>query len=244
MEFNELVEEIVRRVVDKIAVLEQKGGCCKTSGEKPKLLLISQEHTETCHTILKSEKLGRAYQLDCALEGDFKCELDDYDAVILFQLTCDALAKIASGTADSCYTALASKAILMGKKIFVPKEEVELFRYRESAPKAYYDMMLDKLNVLGASELIFCRYGELEDAVLNAGIVRPCGEAAPKPEDCCTAGPMSQREVTLNKRVVTERDIIEVCMDGATCLMVGPKTIVTDLARDYAKKRRLDIMNK
>lgn len=51
----------------------------------------------------------------------YEVDLNNFEAVILFNLTCDALCKLASGTCDSAYTRLASQAILSGK-VYIPTE--------------------------------------------------------------------------------------------------------------------------
>lgn len=244
MDFASLIDEVTRRVAAQMTDVEQGCACGLDSGAKPKLLVLTHAHGETCHALVDSERLNRDYQVDCALLRDWDCDLDDYKAVILFQLSCEALAKIAAGITDTDYTKLASKAILMGKKVFVPKEEVELFHYRETVPRTYYEMFLEKLNFLAASGVKFCPAAELEEAILSMPVENSCASADGEKVCCSSAGHMVQQEAILDKRVITEKDVIEVCMNGATCLIVGPRAIVTDLARDYAKERRLAILTR
>ena len=162
MDHNGIVEEILRRVAEKIS--EAEGSCapCADSGGKPGLLILTQDHGAVCHATLESEALKARYRTDCALMHHYDVELDDYEAVVLFNLSCDAMAALASGACDSAYTRLASKAILSGKKVYVPTEEVELYQYRETAPAAYYNMMQQKLDLLVASGVVFCVPASLE----------------------------------------------------------------------------------
>lgn len=50
-------------------------------------------------------------------------------------------------------------------------------------------------------------------------------------EPCCQT-----KEITITKRVVTEKDLIAARGDGVTCICLGERTIVTDVAKDYARK--------
>ena len=50
------------------------------------------------------------------------------------------------------------------------------------------------------------------------------------------------KEQTLSKRVVTERDIISLKESGVTRALIGEKTIVTDLAKDLARTRGIEIV--
>ena len=155
MDHNAIVEEILRRVAEKISEAEGSRAPCADSGGKPGLLILTQDHGTVCHATLESEALKARYRTDCALMRHYDVELDDYEAVVLFNLSCDAMAALASGACDSAYTRLASKAILSGKKVYVPTEEVELYQYRETAPAAYYNMMQQKLDLLVAYQAVF-----------------------------------------------------------------------------------------
>ena len=50
-------------------------------------------------------------------------------------------------------------------------------------------------------------------------------------EPCCKT-----KEKTIAKRVVTEKDLIAARGEGVTCVCLGERTIVTDVAREYATK--------
>ena len=246
MDHNAIVEEILRRVAEKIS--EAEGSCapCADSGGKPGLLILTQDHGTVCHATLESEALKARYRTDCALMHHYDVELDDYEAVVLFNLSCDAMAALASGACDSAYTRLASKAILSGKKVYVPTEEVELYQYRETAPAAYYNMMQQKLDLLVASGVVICAQASLEQVILGsaspvpaaAAPVRAAAPAAPAPAAACC----EERAARVNKRVLTEKDLIEANMSGVTEVHIGGKTIVTALAKDAAKDRGMTIV--
>lgn len=248
MDHNAIVEEILRRVAEKIS--EAEGSCapCADSGGKPGLLILTQDHGTVCHATLESEALKARYRTDCALMHHYDVELDDYEAVVLFNLSCDAMAALASGACDSAYTRLASKAILSGKKVYVPTEEVELYQYRETAPAAYYNMMQQKLDLLVASGVVICAQASLEQVILGSASPVPAAaapvraaapaEPAPAPAAACC----EERAVRVNKRVLTEKDLIEANMSGVTEVHIGGKTIVTALAKDAAKDRGMTIV--
>ena len=253
MDHNAIVEEILRRVAEKIS--EAEGSCapCADSGGKPGLLILTQDHGTVCHATLESEALKARYRTDCALMHHYDVELDDYEAVVLFNLSCDAMAALASGACDSAYTRLASKAILSGKKVYVPTEEVELYQYRETAPAAYYNMMQQKLDLLVASGVVICAQASLEQVILGSASPVPAAAApvraaapaasAPAPaEPAPAAACCEERAVRVNKRVLTEKDLIEANMSGVTEVHIGGKTIVTALAKDAAKDRGMTIV--
>ena len=245
MDHNAIVEEILRRVAEKIS--EAEGSCapCADSGGKPGLLILTQDHGAVCHATLESEALKARYRTDCALMRHYDVELDDYEAVVLFNLSCDAMAALASGACDSAYTRLASKAILSGKKVYVPTEEVELYQYRETAHAAYYNMMQQKLDLLVASGVVICAQASLEQVILGSASPVPAAPAEPAPAPAASAPAAAcceERAVRVNKRVLTEKDLIEANMSGVTEVHIGGKTIVTALAKDAAKDRGMTIV--
>ncbi|MBS5165850.1 MAG: hypothetical protein ACLUDG_05950 [Butyricicoccus sp.] len=249
MDFNALVDEIVKRVAQKIEADTQETPAVQEPAlcSKPGLLILTQEHGTICHTVLESEQLLEYYRTDCALLKEYQVEIGDYEAVILFDLTNDVLARLASGLCDTPFTALAQKAILRGKKIFVPQEAVELFRYAETAPSAYYQMMLEKLRLLQQCGIMICPSDTLEDAILSgevsAPVVQPPVSPAVPETPCCPAPSKSAGcEVTISKRVITERDL-SLVYDRTVCAVhIGAKSILTDLARDYAQAREVAII--
>ena len=200
---------------------------------------------------MENEALKARYHTDCALMHHYEVDLDAYEAVVLFNLSCDAMAALASGACDTAYTRLASKAILSGKKVYVPTEEVELYQYRETAPAAYYNMMQQKLDLLVASGVVICAQASLEQVILgNASPVpaaaAPVCAAAPAAPAPAAPAPVAacceEKAVRIEKRVLTEKDLIEANMSGVTKVHIGEKTIVTALAKDAAKDRGMTIV--
>lgn len=236
-----LIDQIVTRVAEKLAQTERQE-CAGEGGKKPGLLILTQEHGDRCHSMLESNRLRQCYTTACALQQDNQCDVADYDAVILYGLTNEALAKIATGVCDTPYTRMASRAMLLGKRIFIPREEVELYRYASTAPAVYYSVLEEKLKILTASGAVICPNGELEDTILGVELSRAPEQKCPDHPD--TAGgtakpPIEQR---LTKRVITERDLIA-CNEGkVTRVCIGEKAILTDLARELAKARGIEIV--
>lgn len=237
----------------------------------PGLLVLTQEHGEVCHELLENPRIKEKYATSCALLAENQVSLDGIEAVVLFNLTTDAMCKIASGITDTPYTKLAAQALLMGKKLYVPREEVELYRYPTGGLGSYQCMMQAKLTKLVAFGLKICPMAELEDvllgkeaeatadavseAVLKAAA--PCEENAggtpcdPKPEaaeapceKACEPAPEEEapKEITFTKKVITERDIIEANREGVKVIRISERNILTALAKDAASARNIQLI--
>ena len=233
MERTELVEEIVRRVTARLHELEGAEQA-DPSESKQGLLILTQAHGTACHSVLESEAVRRKWRVDCALQREYDVELADYDAVLLGDLSCGALDRIASGVGDCAFTRLAVQAILAGKKVYILAEGVELYRYRESAPAVYYKMLQQKLDFLQASGAVLCTQTDVGQLLTEK---QPAAKLQVPPAEASNA-----KEKTLAKRVLTERDLIDAEKQGVACIRVGAGCIITALATDLAAGRGITII--
>jgi Flavoprotein. len=243
-----LIDQIMTRVAQKLAEAEAAQTCTEAphsaadGSGKPQLLILTQEHGVCCHQMLESARLGEHFSTVCGLTEGYQCDPAAFDTVILYGLTNEALAKIASGVCDTPYTKLASRALLLGKRIFVPREEVELYQYASTAPAVYYSMMEEKLKILIASGVTICPGDELESTILGSAPVNAGQSCCECPEKPAAKPAAPAKEQKLTKRVITERDIINLKENGVARALIGEKTILTDLARDLAKTRGIEIV--
>ena len=237
MERNELVEEIIRRVTRKLAELDEPAAPAADSA-KPGLLILTRQHGTDCHALLESAVLGEKYRVDCALLHDYKVDLDDYDTVVIGELSCGALDSIASGASGCEFIRLAVQAILRGKRVLVLAEGVELFQRRATAPAAYYKMMQDKLDFLEKCGVTVCAAGDAEQLLCEA----PAKPAKPAAKPAAAAKCSAPDGVRIEKRVLTEQDVTEAQKNHASRILVGEKCIITALARDAAAARGIAII--
>lgn len=229
-----LIDQIMARVTQKIAETEGKAG---GGGGKPLLLVVAQESGGQRREIPENGKLSERYDVGYVSAEGGECDVARCDTVVLCGLTVESLAKVAAGACDTPYTRLVSRALLLGKRVIVPREEVGLYQYASAASPVYYSMLEGKLKFLTASGLVICPRDELENAVLGTSPVRA---AAP---DSGKGGPArAAKERRLSKRVVTERDIAGLREDGVTRVHIGGKVLLTDLARDSAKAHGIEIV--
>lgn len=238
MDFDALVQEIVSRVAAKID--ESAPATTIVCDDKPRLLILTQQHGTLCHAMLESDKLREYYHTECALMCEYQCDPSAYEAVVLFGLTNDVLGKLDCGVCDTPFTSLAQKLILSGKKVFIPEEEIELFKYEQTAPPAYYAMMRAKLEFLRSAGVTFCSSQALEEVILTGEACVPsaaCAPAAVKP-----APKLAAVEASIPKKVISEKDVVAAFTPGVTAIRVPKNAIFTDLARDYAKMHRIQII--
>ena len=207
MDQKVMIEDIIARVMQKVQALEPETVDYREPGDdRPGLLILTQEHRETCHRFYDSAPLAEHYCIDCALLKDYEVNMDDFEVVLMFGLTNEVLGKLAAGIYDTPYTRLAAQAILTGKRIVVPQEEVELYKYAATAPAPYYAMLQQKLALLTDSGVCVVKADDVEACVLG------CKAPSQQNTCCCEAEPVKevcQKEFRLNKRVITERTLLK-----------------------------------
>lgn len=272
MERNEMVEQILSRVMEKLAQAgetvtetELMQSLASAAAPLPGLLVLTQEHGTDCHNLLESPRIKEKYRTGCALLNEGETTLDGIEAVVLFNLTTEAMCKLASGITDTPYTKLAAQALLMGKKLYVPREEVELYQYPVGGLGSYQCMLQAQLTKLVSFGLKICPLSQLEDCILGETSCEAASEP-PKAEEACKASescgesaavpeeapaepapepvkePEPEKEITFSKKVITERDIIEANRDGVKVIHVTERNILTALAKDAASARNIRLI--
>jgi ethanolamine utilization protein len=262
METGELTDRIAARVKEK---LEQMGitvsdseisacingskdtcascgenGTCDQSAaadEKRKVLLIlTEDHGTDCHALLENSELNRAYDVQCALLSDYKIDMEQVDTVVLFNLTCANLSKLCSGMADTPYLNTALQAMMAGKKLLVSSDEIEYLKYEKSMPAPMWKKMSGDLDFLKSCGLTVVPADKLVCTAMNRPAETCASAGTPAAADVCAK---SESEIVINRKVVTERDLIDAERAGATCIRVKQGCIITDLAKEAAARKNI-----
>lgn len=240
MDRNDLVELVLARVAAKLAEAENSTPVCPAPAPddgRPGLLVLTQEHGDTCHPVLEDARLGEKFRQECALLHAYQVEPDRFDVVVLFGLDNDALCQLACGVCLTPYARLAQTALLTGKRVFVPAEQVEALHPDSRMPAPYAAMLREKLDFLVACGLKICPYEGLIPAILEEGAPCPMPEA-PK----SAPAPAEEKELRLEKRVITERDVSAAAADKVTLIHIGERCILTALATEYARSRGIRLV--
>ncbi len=253
MDKEALVAEICKRVQAKIAAMGLQDGATSSAAEEdksnlPGLLILTADHGECCHAAYECPNLNAQYRVECALLKEYKVDVADYNVVIAYNLTNEALGKLAQGIFDDDYTRLFGKAILTGKKIYVPKEEVELYQYKEKSPAVYYQKLEENLKLLLNSGIVIVPNEELPKYLLSgtsckeadaSKAAEPCKEekkVCAEEQTACS----SEREVTIAKKVISESDIKK--LRNIDRVTIDNKALLTDLAKELAVKSKITIL--
>ena len=165
-------------------------------------------------------------------------------------MTNSNLFKIANGCTDNKFLALAAEAILKGKRVIMVKEEVEILKYEETAPKALYNNIYKNLQILLDSGVKLVSAEDVKDVICE-GADAPAEpareevkavEAASAPVAAAPKAESDDSVLMLTKRVITERDIREAAAKHYKKVQLPEKPVITYLAKDTAFELGIELI--
>ena len=246
MDMDLLIELAVRAVK---AYLEKEGITSAVQAERKvnSALILTEHHCEECAV----EKLdSELCKVTCALAQNYEVNVDDFDSIVLYNMTNSNLFKIANGCTDNKFLALAAEAILKGKRVIMVKEEVEILKYEETAPKALYNNIYKNLQILLDSGVELVAAEDVKDAICE-GADAPAEpareevkavEAASAPVAAAPKAEIDDSVLVLTKRVITERDIREAAAKHYKKVQLPEKPVITYLAKDTAFELGIELI--
>ena len=246
MDMDLLIELAVRAVK---AYLEKEGITSAVQAERKvnSALILTEHHCEECAV----EKLdSELCKVTCALAQNYEVNVDDFDSIVLYNMTNSNLFKIANGCTDNKFLALAAEAILKGKRVIMVKEEVEILKYEETAPKALYNNIYKNLQILLDRGVELVAAEDVKDAICE-GADAPAEpareevkavEAASAPVAAAPKAESDDSVLVLTKRVITERDIREAAAKHYKKVQLPEKPVITYLAKDTAFELGIELI--
>ncbi len=247
MDMDLLIELAVRAVK---AYLEKEGITGASLEAKPAktALILTEDHCGECCSMEKYD--SELCKVSCALAQNYEVSVDDYDSIVLFNMTNSNLFKIANGCTDNKFLALAAEAILKGKRVIMVKEEVEILKYEETAPKALYNNIYKNLQILLDSGVELVAAEDVKDAICE-GADAPAEpareevkavEAASAPVAAAPKAESDDSVLVLTQRVITERDIREAAAKHYKKVQLPEKPVITYLAKDTAFELGIELI--
>lgn len=245
MDMDLLIELAVRAVK---AYLEKEGITGASLEAKPAktALILTEDHCGECCSMEKYD--SELCKVSCALAQNYEVSVDDYDSIVLFNMTNSNLFKIANGCTDNKFLALAAEAILKGKRVFMVKEDVEILKYEGTKATALYNNIYKNLQILLDSGVELVAADDVKNAICD-GVEAPAPVKeevkAEKAEAAPAAAPKAVSDdsvLVLTKRVVTERDVKDAFAKHYKKIQLPEKPVITYLAKDTAFELGIELI--
>lgn len=162
-----------------------------------------------------------------------------HDLLIVPTLTVNLAAKVAHGIGDCLASNVMAEFIMLNKPVIVSAagaspDAPEKQEWFPAMPVGYQEMLRSNLETLRSFGVRVTRPESLDSAV--AAVLDPASEAPGE------VPPVEPRRATIDcdQRLITESDVAGI-PDGATVRLL-PRTLVTALARDAARSRRITLL--
>lgn len=245
MDMDLLIELAVRAVK---AYLEKEGITGASLEAKPAktALILTEDHCGECCSMEKYD--SELCKVSCALAQNYEVSVDDYDSIVLFNMTNSNLFKIANGCTDNKFLALAAEAILKGKRVLMVKEDVEILKYEGTKATALYNNIYKNLQILLDSGVELVAADDVKNAICD-GVEAPAPVKeevkAEKAEAAPAAAPKAVSDdsvLVLTKRVVTERDVKDAFAKHYKKIQLPEKPVITYLAKDTAFELGIELI--
>ena len=226
MDKDKLVDMILKAVENRLENVSEETESVDTEvteipDNRPKILVMTRINHSCHHCFRGDEKIAENYAVQCSYDQLSEPDLTEISEIFVRNMDIESLAKLTSGIPDSPYLKVISRAILEGKKITIILDDLDLYKYRDTAPKAYLAMLKEKVEILKSWGIRI----EKEDAAVK----RLSGGK----EEC--------EGYLIEKRVLTETDIKRAYNEGNSEILIKEKTIVTDMAKEYAERNAITI---
>ncbi len=267
MDFDALVDEVLRRVLEKIRQLEARGIDVDTgSCDKPKVLVLTQPGGTDRDKILTCPDLNLRYVPELAIDNNYNCVLLGYDAVFAFDLTNDVIRKVSEGRCDDGYSRLLSQALASDKKVYIPAETVEMWNGGSDASPLLNSRLQKDMDTLRAGGAVIAHLDDIfrtingqpaasscsftsapavatnhQQFIINASAnmnAVPVREIVPSVTECT---PVPSKEMSFYKRCITRNDVVAAEHEGATVLVICKNAIITDVAKEKMAKDGLTV---
>lgn len=225
---DDIVEEILKRLQNEKTLSYVK---------KKKLLALSSNSKLLSNRILQEYCVTQVDLSTVKSVDELYPSITDADCVVVSYLEVGDLIDIAIGNGTRPFIQLIQYALLIGKDIFILEDGLAYLAYKPTANKNFYRKLLDYEACIKGYGIQFIT----EDMLLLPDKIRLDSEIIDKNKVYNVAQKDSYHEetITLNKRLILEKDLIELNIKTNTAIRIGKNSIVTPSALDYTRTHRI-----
>jgi ethanolamine utilization protein len=224
MDQEKWVESIIKEVMIRLLEMHSINDL-ENAIRQQKILAIAMSD----HQILS--EIRHRYRIDFYEdynEHEDHIDINVYDAILLGSISHQELVHISMGLANNPVSSLVIEAILAGKKIFILKEGVTYQRYEHTSNTNFYNMLKGYEEQLKTFGIKWIYANEIVEKIENPEALREAFIEEKKIE-----------EYVVEVKIITESIAKQYHKNGCQRLMIKKHTIVTPLARDYLRDKRI-----
>ena len=212
MDYDKMVSLIVEEVLDKLKETPT------INNHKKKAVVFQNGNLDCFYNVL-----GREYELI-----SYETSVKEGDALIIPKLTLTMMANLANLNSSKDEETFVLEMLMKGKRIFILEQGLEYRRYKDTAPKQLYNKFLN-----------------FEKQLLNYGIEilsENLNVSSYHKEESLEKYAETIKSEKITKKVITEGDVRRLHEKGENLVILGEKTILTPLAKDFVRMNHMEII--
>lgn len=217
MDYDKMVSIIVEEVLEKLKETPIINDCTK------KAVIFQHGNLEEFYDLV-----GKEYEVI-----SYNKNISECDIAILPKLDLSTMANLANLNTSTNEEKFILNMLMKGKKIYIFENGMEYKIYKDSAPKQLYNKYLN-------FEKQLINYGfEIINESLSSKITTLYNK-----DLCKDSSSEIVKSEKLSKKVITEDDIRGIHEKGENVVIIGVKSILTPLAKDFVKINNMEIIKR
>ncbi len=223
MDQEKLIESIIKEVMLRL-VEQHTINDLENAIRKEKILAIAMSD----HQILS--EIRHRYRIDFYeghKEHEEPIDIHVYDAILLGSISHQELVHISMGLANNPVSSLVIEAILSGKKIYILNEGITYQRYEDTSNTNFYNMLKGYEEQLKAFGIEWIDANEIVEKIENSEAID---------EEKMT------EQYVVQVKIITESLAKQYQEKGCKRLLINKNTIVTPLAWDYLRDKKIKMI--
>lgn len=231
MDKDKLIELITKEVMRRIKLTMEENN---KKEEGNKTILILENSKDLC-PIVKKNLNENEISVDYI---DNMKGIETYEYILIQNLSNNELINISKGYANSDKEKMIINILLKGKNIYALGKGLEYKNYENTSSRALLEVFKSYKNNLTSFGVTFTSLRAIiENIKSNKNLKEVCHRE--KSEDKLQNNKCIKK--TIDKKLISEMDIKNIEKEGIKEITISKKSIVTPLAKDFARVNNIDI---
>lgn len=230
MDFEKLVEAVVKEVIKKLKQMENQS-------EKEKILVIASSNEEYEKLV---DKIGKDYELHNY--DNIKTILPSYQKVVMTGICNTLLSSLAMGLSRGSLDSQIIEFLMEGKKLYLIEEGIAYRKYEKEKNESLYNLYKNYEEKLESYGIRIVSYNSLSEVLASGNEIKEknvTNSVNEKKKDILDI--RSDVIEVLNKRLISESDLKRVYMNGVKEVKISKKAILTPLAQDFIRIHKMKV---
>ncbi|WP_164971370.1 TIGR02536 family ethanolamine utilization protein [Clostridium tetani] len=238
MDKDKLIELITKEVMKRIKLTMEENNRKEENHKNNKTILILENSKDLCPIVKKNLDENKIL-VDSI---DNIKDIETYEFILIQNLSNNELINISKGYSNSDKEKAIINILLRGKNIYALEKGLEYKNYENTSPRALLEVFKGYKNNLTSFGITFTSLRDLITSIKSNKELKevcPIEKLESKLEDKSQNNKCIRK--TIDKKLISEMDIKNIEKEGIKEITISKKSIVTPLAKDFARVNNINI---